>query len=120
MASVITTKHTLIQVEERTGFALQPSASQIALVLTANTAVNVSIADLEDTAGNLPTYLNFAGNGIFYVKWNGTGATVPATTDLTGEAPEITPSLRKIGGISSFSVVAPDAAVVQIGLYVGS
>jgi hypothetical protein len=118
MASAITTKHTLLQIEYTRGFALQPSRSQIALALTANTPVDIDIADLADIDGKIPTYLNFGCAGVFFVKWNGSGATVP-TTDLTGESAEITPSLRKIDGITSFSVVSADAVTVQIGLYIG-
>jgi hypothetical protein len=120
MASVITTKHTLLQVEQPVGFSLQPSRSQIALTLSANTPVDIAVADLEDIDGNLPTYLNFASTGVFFVLWNGSGAAVPAVNDLTGEAPELTPSLRKINGITSFSVVSATAVTVQIGLYIGT
>ena len=120
MASVITTKHTLLQIEEGNAFALQPSRSQIFFALTANTPINVLVSDLADVDGKIPTYINFGGTGTFYVLWNASGASVPNATNLTGEMPEITPSFRKINGITSFSIVAAQTTSVEAALYVGT
>lgn len=119
MASAITTQHTLIQVEESNGFALQPSRSNIFFALAANTAQNILISDLEDIDGHLPTYLMFAGTGVFYVLWGATGATIPGTTTLTGATAELTPTLRKLGSITQFSIISDAAVNVTVALFKG-
>lgn len=116
----LTTETQLLQVQEAQGFALNCPSSVISRSLIANTAVNISVSDLADSNGILPTYLNFSGNGNFYVLWNGTGASVPGNIS-DGTAPELNPSVRKItNGITQFSIVAPVDMILTISLYRGN
>lgn len=120
MASVITTKHSLIQVNESKGFALLASASNVILRLAANTAQNILISDLADVDGNLPTFLNFnAVGGDFYIVWQGTNAAIPSSNQLAGTSGEFNPALRRVGSYTQFSIVSASAMSVGIGLFVG-
>lgn len=117
----LTTTTTLIQAEERQGFALNCPSSVINLSLAANTSKNVLLSSLVDATNKKATYLAFAGNGDFYVLWNGASTSVPAADILDGTSPELTPSVRKITtGITQFSVIAPAAMNLTILLYTGS
>lgn len=116
----LTTETQLLQVQEAQGFAVNCPSSVIALALSADTPVDIDLTDLEDATGALPTYAIFSATGNFYVLWNDTGAAVP-TTDLTGAAPELNPSVRKLtNSITQFSVVAPASCELTIALYRGN
>ena len=106
----------MMQVDETKGFSLVPPTSTNNYLLSP-TAIDVTIADITDVNGVKPNYMNFSANGDFYVKWNGTGAAVPAANILTGASPELNPGLRVISGITSFSVVAPTATNLTVNFY---
>ena len=114
----LTTNLTPLSIRENTSFAMVPPQSVIGLVLQANVAVDIDIADLEGANGVTPNVLNFASTTNFYLGWNTTGLAVPVSNILDGSAPELNPSVRKIGAnITSFSIVAPSAGYVQIALF---
>jgi hypothetical protein len=107
-----------MRVRDNVTFALEPAVSINNYVLAANTAVNINISDLIDSAGVTPKAMIFSCTGNFYVLWNGTGATVPSASVTNGTGAEINPAIRRVGAnITRFSVIAPSACVLQIALY---
>lgn len=92
-------------------FAIIPSQYVNAYVLVAATAQAVTI----------PTGARFAlfsCNNDFYVDFQGGTAAVPAANVTNGSAPELNPAVRGIEGLSSFSVISPDAAILTISYFV--
>jgi len=107
-----------MRVRDNTTFALEPPLSVNNYVLPANTAVNINISDLVDSAGITPRAMIFSCTENFYVLWNGTGATVPSTSITNGTGLEINPAIRRVGAnITRFSIIAPSSCVLQIALY---
>lgn len=99
-------------------FALTPPTAINNYVLSANTAVDVTVSNLTGANGLVPNYFVFASTGDFWIKWNGSSAAVPSVTVTNGSGLELNPSVRKIGaGITSFSIVSASACIVQIGLF---
>lgn len=107
-----------MSVKDNATFALSPPLSVNNYVLTANVAVNITIANITDANGIKPSALLFSCTGNFYVLWNGTGATVPAVSITTGAGLELNPAVRHIGAVTTqFSVVAPVDCVLTLAIY---
>jgi hypothetical protein len=116
----LTTETQLFQVQEGQGFAINCPSSVISRSLSANTSVNISISNLADASGDLPTYLIFSGNGNFYVRWNASSASIPGNNS-DGTAAELNPGVRKItNSITQFSIIAPADMILTILLYRGN
>ena len=107
-----------LRVRDNTTFALTPPKSVNTYVLAANTAVNINVSDLIDSAGIRPAALMFQSTGTFFIQWNATGAAIPGTSITDGTGLEIDPTTRRIGAdITSFSLVSAAGCVVSIALY---
>lgn len=114
----LSTRLNEMRVRDNVTFALEPPLSINNYVLAANTAVNINISDLVDSAGITPRAMIFNATGNYYVLWNGTGATVPSSSITNGTGAELMPAIRRIGAnITKFSVVSPVACVLTIALY---
>jgi hypothetical protein len=114
----LTTRLNEMRVRDNVTFALEPPLSVNNYVLAANTAVNINISDLVDSAGITPKAMIFSCTGNFYVLWNGTGATIPSASVINGTGAEINPAIRRVGAnITQFSIISPSACVLQLALY---
>lgn len=107
-----------LTIRDNITFGLTPPTAVNNYVLTANTPVNITVSNLTGANGLVPNYFVFASNADFWVKWNGSGATVPSSTVTDGTGLELNPSVRRIGaGVTSLSIVSATACIVQIGLF---
>lgn len=107
-----------MSIRDNVTFALTPPNSINAYKLVANTAIDISVSALVDANAKKANVLLFNSTGKFYVKWNGTGATVPAASITDGTAPELTPTVRRIGGgMTQFSIVAPADCIVTMSIF---
>lgn len=109
-----TTALTNIQVKDNNTYALKPSLNINGYALAANTAKTITFP--LDANGAAPNYAEFAANGDFYARWNGT-ATVAAADTSDSAGSELTPGMRCIEGLTSVSVIAPAATVLTIAYY---
>jgi hypothetical protein len=114
----LSTKLNEMRVRDNTTFALEPPLSVNNYVLPANTAVNINISDLVDSAGITPKAMLFSGSANYYVLWNGIDATAPSASIVNGTGAEFMPAIRRVGAnITRFSVVSPVDCVLTIALY---
>ncbi|HYH18755.1 MAG TPA: NAD/NADP transhydrogenase alpha subunit-like protein [Azospirillum sp.] len=58
----------------------------------------------------------FSATGPFWVQY-GAAAALPAADDLSGSAPELSPAARRINGIASLGLVAPEACAVALSFF---
>lgn len=114
----LTTSSNSLQVENNLNFALTPPTSVLAYVLAANVPRDITTATaFADVNGKKPIYCAFSANKEFYVKWNGSAAAVPTVDITTGASEELNPGVRKIGAVTTLSIVSPVACVVTISLF---
>lgn len=106
-----------MDIQDNFSFATKPSTNYQNIVLVAGAAQNFTLANWADPNGKIPTVLAFASDGNFFVKWRGTGATIPVSTIVDGSGMELNPSIRKVLDVSTFSLIAPANTNVTIGLY---
>lgn len=106
-----------MDIQDNASFATKPSTNYQNIVLVANTAQNFTLANWADPNGKLPTVLAFSADGNFYIKWRGTGATIPGANIVDGTGMELNPNVRKVLDVASFSLIATANTVVTIGLY---
>lgn len=104
-------------IKDNKSFAAKPSTNYQNIVLAANTAQNFTKANWADAGAKIPNVFTFAANGDFYVKWRGSNATVPSGNAVDGSGVELNPSIRKVDDVLTFSIIAPAATIVTIGLY---
>src|SRR3990167_9258973 len=95
--------------------ALRPSDdARYAKVLAAGTAESITVPS--DSAGNKAIIAVFAATGDFYVNYDMT-AVVPAS-EIEGNAPDLNPTKRYLGGaITELSIIAPADCVVIVQFY---
>lgn len=103
-----------LQVKDNQTFAIVPSLNINGYFLAANTAKTITFP--ADSASAKPNYANFAANGIFYARWNGT-ATIPGSDTLDSAGSEAAPGMRNIEGLTSVSVISPVDTVLTIAYY---
>ncbi len=102
-------KNISLYVEAVRESAFNTSDYNNAYVLVANTAQTVTVpSDVQ--------YVSFAATGNFYVSFT-TTAVVPTVTDETGGVPELNPTIRRISGLGSFSVVSDSTPTVIVSFY---
>ncbi|MAH45943.1 hypothetical protein CMI37_08930 [Candidatus Pacearchaeota archaeon] len=65
------------------------------------------------------TVVVLASNVDFYVDWHGETAAVPAGDVSDGTGVELNPSVRAIGGLTSFSVISASNGIVTAAWYGG-
>lgn len=59
----------------------------------------------------------FSGNGDFYVRYDGTAATVPSSSTWTTGNQELNPGVRKCAAGDTFDVIAPTACKITVSFY---
>ena len=79
-------------------------------VLSAGTATAVAVPDGARTAV-------FSATGVFYARWGGGDAAVPAADVTDGSGSETSPTIRNVIGLTAFSLAAPAACVVAVAWY---
>lgn len=114
----LTTATNEFRVRDNNTFALSPAKSINAYQLVANTPVNINVSDLTDANSKKANALIFSCTGNFYILWNGSNAAVPSSNITDGTAPELNPSVRRLGGnITQFSIVAPANCVLTLSIF---
>ena len=106
-----------LQVRDNATFALTPAKSINAYKLVANTAINVAVSALVDANTKNANCVIFSCNADFYVLWEGDNAAVPAGSILTGLSPELNPTIRRIAGLTKFSIVAPADCILTMSMF---
>lgn len=104
-------------IKDNKSFAAKPSTAIQNIVLAANTAQDFTRADWVAADNKKPNVLLFSANGDFYVKWRGTGATIPSGNVVDGTGVDLNPAVRKVDDVDQFSIIAPQNTIVTISLY---
>jgi len=89
---------------------IAPSDTRHVYILTAGVAKTVTIP-----AG--ARIALFCGTGAFWVGYGGNTAIVPTTDITNGQAPELNPIARHVEGLGTMSLIAKDAAIVNVIFY---
>lgn len=80
-------------------------------VLAANTAERHTIP-------SGAAFVQAASASDFYIRWHSTlDASIPAADVTDGSGAEYKPGLRNLSGLTSFSIIAPGAAVVSLAFF---
>lgn len=85
--------------------ALDPSDSMYQVSIAASTAQSLTV----------PTgarFIVFSASDDFYVRYDGTAATVPSSATWTTGDVELNPAVRIVSGGQVISVIAPAACVI--------
>lgn len=96
------------------------NSNQTNIITPSDTFYEVSIAastNQQLTAPANTKFVLFSGNGDFYVRYDGTAATVPSSATWASGNQELNPDGRKCKAGDTFDVIAPAATKITATFY---